>query len=223
MFVCPWRIFIDLLRYERFTLLAALRADPNARWCPNPFCNNGIKVHKHINIIAPHSCSLFPIFPFTNFFFQHNPDTMPWVNCNACKFEFCFHCMAERHDGAACGEEALTYLQKKQYTSLLLITPLFLPPASLLLPSLSSLIITYSESELAATAQFDEWASLMKALVKPCPGCKAFIEKNDGCNVFILSSPLPFFLFLFLAPSIISPSASPHTHNHWYLLLLFST
>jgi len=128
-FLCTSEIYA---KFERFTLLAALRADPNARWCPNPYCNNGIK---------------------------HNPATMPWVHCNACKFEFCFHCMSERHDGAACGQEALEYLKKKH------------------------------ESELAANAQFDEWASVMKALVKPCPGCKAFIEKNDGCNHMTCQNP----------------------------------
>eukprot|EP00026_Physarum_polycephalum_P002675 Phypoly_transcript_02683.p1 GENE.Phypoly_transcript_02683~~Phypoly_transcript_02683.p1 ORF type:complete len:581 (+),score=128.95 Phypoly_transcript_02683:252-1745(+) len=41
-FLCTSEIYA---KYERFTLLAALRADPNARWCPNPYCNNGIKVH----------------------------------------------------------------------------------------------------------------------------------------------------------------------------------
>jgi len=119
-------------KYERFTVLAALRADPNARWCPNPYCNNGIK---------------------------YNPETMPWVFCGECKFEFCFHCMAERHDGAACGKEALEYLEKKR------------------------------ESEAAAMEKFSEWTGTMKALVKPCPTCHAFIEKNDGCNHMTCGNP----------------------------------
>lgn len=121
-----------IAKYERFTVLAALRADPNARWCPNVYCNNGIK---------------------------YNASTMPWVYCNACKFEFCFHCMAERHDGVPCGEEALAYLKKKK------------------------------ESEESALSHFSEWTEAMSAYVKPCPTCKSFIEKNDGCNHMTCGNP----------------------------------
>jgi hypothetical protein len=111
-------------KYERFTVIAALRMDPNARWCPNPECNNGIKAD-----------------PTSN-----------WVYCSACKFEFCFHCMAERHDGFECGKEALEFLEKKK------------------------------TSEMLAQEKFIQFADEYKAKMKPCPACNVYIEKNDGCN-----------------------------------------
>jgi len=119
--ICVPEVFA---KYERFTVIAALRMDPNARWCPNPNCNNGIKA---------------------------DPNA-PWVFCNACRFEFCFHCMAERHDGAACGKEALAYLEKKR------------------------------ASEAEAQEKFVEFTGQFKYFVKPCPSCHNYIEKNDGCN-----------------------------------------
>jgi len=143
-FLCTPEIF---QKYEKFTVIAALRMDPNARWCPSPYCNNGIKADPNI----------------------------PWVFCNACKFEFCFHCMAERHDGASCGKEALEYLQKKR------------------------------ESEEAAFEKFKEFTTQNNARVKPCPTCKNFIEKNDGCNHMTCGNQLCKAQFCWLCLNVYAP------------------
>jgi len=121
--------------------------DPNARWCPNPYCNNGIKA---------------------------DPDN-PWVFCNACRFEFCFHCMGERHDGATCGKEALEYLEKKR------------------------------KSEADAFEKFNTWTDEHKAGVKPCPTCKSFIEKNDGCNHMTCGNPTCKAQFCWLCLGLYAP------------------
>lgn len=142
--LCPPPIFS---KYEKFTVIAALRMDPNARWCPNPECNNGIKADPK----------------------------QQWVYCNACKFEFCFHCMAERHDGAACGKEALEFLEKKK------------------------------ESEELAFEKFKEFTVQNNARVKPCPTCHAYIEKNDGCNHMTCGNQACKAQFCWLCLNIYAP------------------
>lgn len=120
-------------RYERFVVIASLKMDPNARWCPNPECNNGIKA---------------------------DPSKSQWVTCTQCRLEFCFLCMGDRHDGAACGKEALDLLEKRK------------------------------ASEILAQEKFAQFAEEQKAAVKPCPSCKAYIEKNDGCNHMTCGNPI---------------------------------
>lgn len=142
--LCPQPIYE---KYQKFTVIAALRMDPNARWCPNPECNNGIKA---------------------------DPSN-PWVFCNMCKFEFCFKCMAERHDGAACGKEALAYLEKKK------------------------------QSEELALEQFKEFTAQHLLLVKPCPTCHNYIEKNDGCNHMTCGNQACKAQFCWLCLSLYAP------------------
>jgi len=61
-----------MAKYEEFSFLAALKEDPDVRWCPNPKgCGNAI-------IGDP----------------QH-----PRIICAACKWTFCFKCNEEWHTG----------------------------------------------------------------------------------------------------------------------------
>lgn len=56
-------------KYEEFTLLMALKADPNVKWCPNPKgCGNAL---------------------YTDQLQQGNNK----VDCSSCKYEFCKECM----------------------------------------------------------------------------------------------------------------------------------
>jgi len=62
------------IKYEEFTLLAALKSDPNVKWCPNPkSCGNAI-------IIDPNQ-------------------TNKRIRCNECGYEFCLLCNEEWHNG----------------------------------------------------------------------------------------------------------------------------
>lgn len=69
-----------LEKYERFIVLASLRADPDVRWCPMQNCSSPIK--------GPPK------------------DNSPWIECETCHLQVCFACGDERHDPAQCGKEA---------------------------------------------------------------------------------------------------------------------
>eukprot|EP01125_Pyxidicula_operculata_P021763 TRINITY_DN8620_c0_g1_i1.p1 TRINITY_DN8620_c0_g1~~TRINITY_DN8620_c0_g1_i1.p1 ORF type:complete len:583 (+),score=106.44 TRINITY_DN8620_c0_g1_i1:70-1749(+) len=60
-------------KYEEFSLMMALRSDPNVRWCTNPKgCNNAI---------------------------VGDPAVSTRIQCSACKYEFCFLCNEQWHTG----------------------------------------------------------------------------------------------------------------------------
>jgi hypothetical protein len=59
-------------KYEEFTFLMALKADPNVLWCPNPKgCGNAIYRD------------------------ENDGSRNTKVICNQCKYEFCSECMEE--------------------------------------------------------------------------------------------------------------------------------
>lgn len=47
----PRAITFNYSRYERFVVIASLKADPNTRWCPGPGCVNGVKVNHSIQFV----------------------------------------------------------------------------------------------------------------------------------------------------------------------------
>jgi hypothetical protein len=83
-FLCDYD---TVAKYERFVVIASLKADPNIRWCPSPNCANGIKVG--------------------------NPPPA-WLSCNLCKFEFCYSCLQPKHEGAECSKAALAALAARK-------------------------------------------------------------------------------------------------------------
>jgi len=114
-------------KFDKFSVLAALRADPNVRWCPISQCSSPI---------------------------QGPPkERSEWVTCGTCGLQVCFACGNERHDPAKCGKEALELIAKRH------------------------------EVVMEAEKSFEEWHQGKPSAVKPCPRCKAYIEKNHGCNV----------------------------------------
>jgi len=75
-------------KYICFSELAALRADPNVRWCPVLKCSNYVR----------------------------GPPTDPlidWLACGTCGAQVCFKCGEERHDPAQCGQEAQELLASR--------------------------------------------------------------------------------------------------------------
>lgn len=77
-------------KYERFLVLASLRADPNVRWCPRLSCSAAIKG-------PPKDESL-------------------WLTCGTCQLQVCFACGDERHDPATCGKEAKDLIAQRNNT-----------------------------------------------------------------------------------------------------------
>jgi len=75
-----------------------------------------------------------------------------WITCGTCQLQVCFACGDERHDPAQCGKEA------------------------------RELIATRHNVVVEAERAFEEWHQGKPTDVKPCPRCKAYIEKNQGCN-----------------------------------------
>eukprot|EP01113_Clastostelium_recurvatum_P019021 TRINITY_DN2242_c0_g1_i4.p1 TRINITY_DN2242_c0_g1~~TRINITY_DN2242_c0_g1_i4.p1 ORF type:complete len:611 (+),score=200.91 TRINITY_DN2242_c0_g1_i4:90-1922(+) len=73
-------------KFERFTVLASLKADPNTRWCPRPGCETAMK----------------------------GSAEKPHMTCKTCHYEFCFSCKEEWHEGAKCGKEAEAMRAKRQ-------------------------------------------------------------------------------------------------------------
>ncbi len=102
------------VRYEEFSLLAALAADPNVRWCPAKDCGNAV--------------------------IREDPNQKK-IRCGKCEHEFCADCGEEAHLGTC---EALEQWK--------------------------------IENGKVDTA-FKQWS---KENTKPCPGCKAKIQRNGG-------------------------------------------
>jgi len=78
----------QFVKYEEFTLVAALKGDPNVRWCPNPkSCNNAIV--------------------------NDRPNENKKLVCDQCHYAFCFDCNEEWHIGT-CEELQEWKLQNNQ-------------------------------------------------------------------------------------------------------------
>jgi len=137
-------------KYERFIILATLRADPNVRWCPMPNCSAPIK--------GPPT------------------DSTQWITCTSCALQVCFLCADERHDPAQCGKEA------------------------------KELIGTRHSAIREAEEAFELWHKGKPTDVKPCPKCKAYIEKNQGCNHMTCRSCTHQYCWLCL---------TKYDHNHY--------
>lgn len=83
-FLCDYD---TVAKYERFVVIASLKADPNTRWCPGPNCVNGIKVG------TP-------------------PPT--WLHCTLCNLDFCYTCLQNKHEGTECSKAALAALAARK-------------------------------------------------------------------------------------------------------------
>ena len=64
-------------KFEKFSLLSFLRANPNTRWCPSPSCDGA---------------------------FVGEDDTSGKVSCPTCGAYFCFECSALWHENMTCTE-----------------------------------------------------------------------------------------------------------------------
>lgn len=67
-------------KYEEFTFIASLNADPSVKWCPKPGCGNAI-------VGLP--CLSFLFIPL-----QIGDPANPRCQCTnpSCRYEFCFLC-----------------------------------------------------------------------------------------------------------------------------------
>jgi len=146
------QIFPTSRRYLKTDIGDFVEANRAIRWCPMPGCQRAVRFPEATPPLAPAGSEGLP--PFSA---SHS------VDCGGGHF-FCWECGGEAHAPLACGLWK-TWLARSARAD----------PSKLLEPAPVTTSSSASQSRLNSLV----W---LVSHLKPCPNCRATIQKTEGCN-----------------------------------------